>query len=124
MLSQFRKRVYEAFEPCRRLVLATDGSAGLQVSLCPCAVSQGSLYVRVLRTSEHLTNLQQELVVVTLTCTWRMRSRAVLVGDGEALNLVLERQPWETLVCLQPIIFEFLGPDGMTASETIDLDYL
>ncbi len=123
MLSQFRKRVYEAFEPCSRLVLATDGPAGLQVSLCPCTASQGSLYVRVLRTSEHLTNLQQEPLVVTLTPTWRMRSRAVLIGDGEGVNLVLERQPWETLVCLQPITFEFVGPDGITPSETIDLDY-
>ncbi len=67
--------------------------------------------------------LQQEPLVVTLTPTWRMRSRAVLIGDGEAVNLVLERQPWETLVCLQPITFEFVGPDGITPSETIDLDY-
>ncbi len=123
MLSQFRKRVYEAFEPCTRLVLATYGPAGLQVSRCPCTASQGSLYVRVLRTSEHLTNLQQEPLAVALTHTWRMRSRTVLVGEGEAVNVALDRQPWEILVCLKPITFEFISPDGMTPSETIDLDY-
>jgi hypothetical protein len=121
MLSDLRERVLAAFAQADRLALVTYGPAGLQLSLCPCGVLDKQLYVRVIQTSEHLPNLEQDSRVLAVTDTWRLRAHAEPVTDaltGSRLN----QQAWETLLRLQPISMEFINPDGQTASETIDLD--
>lgn len=121
MLNDLRERVFAALAQKDRLALVTYGPAGLQFSICPCSVMDNQLYVRVIQTSEHLTNLERDTRVLAATHTWRLRAHAETVTDS-LLGTRVNQQAWEVLLRLQPLSIEFINPDGQTAYETIDLN--
>lgn len=121
MLHDLRKRVLSAIAQTDRVALVTDGPAGLQFSVCPCGVVDNQLYVRVIQTSEHLPNLEQDSYVLAATHGWRLRAYAETIPES-LVRMALNQQSWEVLLRLQPISIEFINPDGQTAFETIDLN--
>ncbi len=126
MLDYSRYRVREALTAVRKVILATGGPAGVQVSEVPCQAIGLDLYVLVPRTSDHLFNLEHEPAVTVLSAEWELKGEASVVGPTAAeIGFELSGEPgagWYALVRVNPFRLSIRRATGWGNLETIDLE--
>lgn len=126
MLNHLRQRIITALAPTRAATLATNGPAGLQVGLFPCAASDLVLYMLLPRTSDHLLNLDASSSAVITTPDWQVHGRARAVPAAElpaGLELLdAPEAPWSVVVEVRPARVAIARREGWGPAETIDLE--
>jgi hypothetical protein len=125
MLDYAQKRAVEALQIPHRIVLATNGPAGLLASEFPCEAVGLHLYLLVPKTCDHLFNLEHDPGVSLVTTGWELKGIAqILAPVGAGLELDLLRNPaveWCQLVRVDPEQIQFQREVGWGNLETIDL---
>lgn len=125
MLDYSHKCAIDALKIPRRVIMATNGPAGLLASEFICESVDLKLYVLVPKTSDHLFNLESDLSVSLVTDGWELRGQAHILIDPPAdLDLQLLNEPgymWCTLVRIDPCRINFRSENGQANIETIDL---
>jgi hypothetical protein len=127
MLDYARQRVIEALRIHRKVVLATSGPAGVQVSEFPCEAVELNLLLLMPKTSDHLFNLEYDPTVTLLTDGWELKGKAQVISPNAMdLELDLLRKPgaeWCELVQVIPYRVHIRREEGWGNIETIDLTY-
>jgi hypothetical protein len=125
MLDYVRQRAIETLKSTRRVVLATNGPAGVQVGEFPCQAVGLDLYLFVPRTSAHLFNLEYEAAVTLLAAGWELLGEAQIISANPTqpeLDLLGESSAkWCELVRVDPEQIQIRRPQGWGYLETIDL---
>jgi hypothetical protein len=124
MLSHLRQHVTTALQSTHRATLATNGPAGLQAQVVPCAASGLQLFLLLPRTSEHLLNLEQNPAAVVATEHWQVSGNARIATAAECPAALL-RTPdasWSEVVIIRPTRVSIAQRAGWGAVETIDLE--
>lgn len=126
MLDYSHKSVIDALKIPKRVIMATNGPAGLLASEFICESDELKLYILIPKTSDHLFNLESDLSVSLVTDVWELKGQAhILIIPPADLDLHLLNEPdymWCTLVRIDPNQIHFLRKDGQGNIETIDLN--
>lgn len=124
MLDHLHQRAIEVLTPVNVATLSTYGLAGIQAEVLPCEARGTTLYLLVPSGSEHLTNLEQDPLVVVTADDWQMRGAGRLVPPaGAPFGLELLASPRSAgcvLVAVRPRRLQIGRASGWGFSETID----
>lgn len=125
MLDYSHKSAIDALKIPRRVIMATNGPAGLLASEFFCESADMKLYVLVPKTSDHLFNLENDNSVSLVTDAWELKGQAQILSETPAdlhLNIFIEpNSEWCTLVRIAPRQIHFLRNKGWGNLESIDL---
>lgn len=118
-----RQRAEQIMTFTRRVILITNGPAGVQASECACEICGLVIYLLVPRTSDHLFNLETEPGVILLAGRWMAKGKAVLVWSAPRDLEIMKTTgaEWCQLVLLRPDEIQILRLDGWGSIESIDL---
>jgi hypothetical protein len=125
MLDYAHQRVIEIMGKPSKVVLATNGPAGVQLSELPCEPIGVNIYLFVPQTSDQLFNLEHNSMVTLLGAGWEMKGEARIIPKGKSIaGLELHNLPgaeWCVLVqvCVRQLNVHREG--GWGNLETIDL---
>lgn len=120
MLAHIRARILEKLVEAGSVMLASSGTAGIQISACPARPVGLRLYLLIPAMSDHLLNLEQDPIVTITSDLWRLNGLARLRGTPCPFTDVEAR--WHRVVEIRPSLFEFLSEDGQQVAETIDVE--
>lgn len=125
MLNYAQKRAVEALENTSRVVLATNGPAGLLVSEFPCRAVGLNLYLLAPETSDHLFNLEHDSAVSLVTRGWELKGNAKIVASDscnfESDAWQHQDTDWCVIIQVIPGQIQFRRETGWGNLETIDL---
>ena len=99
MLDKLWDQTLQLIAQSEECALSTVGPAGLQASFVPCRVQNGTLYIGVLATSDHLFNLEHTSYVVLTTSTWELHGNAMPPNPADTPFTPDEVQ-WHTLFAI------------------------
>ncbi len=124
MLEHLRERVIQALAGVRTVTLSTSGPAGLQSSRLPCEALDIELYVLVLRTSDHLFNLESQSEVAVVNENWSLKEQARMVARATCPPRLAQRPEaeWSEAAQIHPVRLTLLCKETGSPSETIDVD--
>lgn len=124
MLDHLRQRVIETLATVRSATLSTYGPAELQATHLACEAIDMRLYLLLPTTSDHMLNLENQVVVTT--SDWQLRGVALILDSADyPPDLSLYRKPeaqWSRLVEIRPTQLHIRRRNGWGYSETIDIE--
>ena len=126
MLAHLRQHIATILASVRNVTLATNGPAGLQAQIVPCAAEGLRLLLLVPPTSDQLLNLEAGAAVVVTSPTWQVwgHARVLAAAERPAAVSTLDAPDgvWCTVVEVRPTRVAIAHLEGWGAAETIDLD--
>jgi hypothetical protein len=127
MLDYAHQRAIEALGIPHRVILASSGPAGVQVSEVKYEARELELYLLVPQTSDHIFNLEADPSVTLLTPLLEIKGKARIlptIPEGLDLGLLHEAEPgWCALVRVEPQLIQFRNPGGWGYLESIDINH-
>lgn len=125
MLNYAQRRVIEALKTVNRVVLASNGPAGLLVSEFPCRAVGLNLYLLVPKTSDHLFNLEHDSAVSLVSHNWELKGEVKIIPvdscDFEPGAWQYQEPEWWVIIQVIPVQIQFRRETGWGNLETIDL---
>lgn len=120
MIEHLQARAATALAKFDRVILATCGPSGPQVSRVRCRPQGTTLILYVPRSSDHLFNLEHQQSVALLTPAWQLRGTARIMNPTTCRVPESPLSDWHAVVTIQPVRLQLLSEDGLSFIETID----
>lgn len=126
MLAHIRDHLAALLAPAGSATLASDGPAGLQAQIVPCAAAGLRLRLLLPRTSDQLLNLEAGPPVVVTSERWQLWGRARLLAEDERPGplgpLAASDARWYAIVEVRPTRIAVAHATGWGAAETFDVE--
>jgi len=126
MLAHIRRHLATVLASADTATVASDGPAGLQAQIVPCAVEGLRLLLLLPRTSDQLLNLEADSLVVVTTSRWQLWGLARVVDDAERPGATTAfptaHAGWYAVVEVRPTRVAVAHAAGWGAAETYDVE--
>lgn len=122
MIDYARQSALQVLSALKKVTLASDGPAGLQVGEYCCRPCELMLLVLIPNTSDHLFNLEHAPEVILLAGDWELVGKARVGANPEGDLLGEPELQWYTPVHVEIVRMQKKHPQGWGNLETIDLD--